>query len=237
MTQQLKNLGLTVLAVLTVSPVLAQATDEVVIELGDQTVTQSEFDERFNLTLRSLAQRQGVPLNEQTRALFDQLRPNYLEQLATEQALLQEADARGLSVSAEEIDAQLDQLRENYDTDEAYTRFLNEVGFDDEATFSDFIRENLLVQKVVTQLGSNTQVTDEEVQTFYDQNQEQIGAPLGEVRDQIRQQLRGDALNARIAEVRAGADVRVFPENLGLVSGMSGGAGMSGGSGMSGGAQ
>lgn len=233
--KQLKTVGITLLTALAVSPALAQdqTADEVVIQLGDQTVTQNEFDERFNLALRGLAQQQGVPLNYQTRALFDQLRPNYLEQLATEQALLQEAEASGLSVADAEVDAQIQQLRQNYSSDEAYNQFLNEVGFEDEAAFRDFLRENLLVQKVTAQLGQDIAVTDEEVQTFYDQNQAQINAPLEQVRAQIRQQLQSEKLNARIAEVRAGADVQVFPENLGLVSGGTG----SGGAGMSGGAQ
>lgn len=86
----------------------------------------------------------------------------------------------------------------------------------------------------VEQLGSDIQVTDEEIQTFYDENQAQIGAPLEQVRDQIRQQLIREELNTRIAGVREASAVQVFPENLGLVSGTSGG--MSGG-GMSGGGQ
>jgi len=238
MKHAMRTVGLTLLTALAVSPTLAQdrAADEVVVELGDQTVTQSEFDERFNLALRSLAQRQGVPLNDQTRALFDQLKPNYLEQVATEQALLQEAESRGITVSAQEVDAQIQQIRQNYETEAAYNQFLTETGFEDEASFRDFIRENLLVQRTVEQLGSDIQVTGEQIQTFYDENQAQIGAPLEQVRDQIRQQLIREELNTRIAGVREASDVQVFPENLGLVSGMSGGAGMSGG-GMSGGDQ
>jgi FKBP-type peptidyl-prolyl cis-trans isomerase (trigger factor) len=234
MTQVIKAVSLTLITALVVSPALAQdqAADEVVVELGARTVTQGEFDERFNLALRSLAQRQGVPLNDQTRALFDQLKPNYLEQVATEQALLQEAESRGISVSDEEVDTQIQQIRQNYETEAAYNQFLTETGFEDEATFSDFIRENLLVQRVVEQLGQDIEVTNEQVQTFYNENQAQINAPLEQARDQIRQQLQREELNARIADVREASDVQVFPENLGIVSGMSGsmsGGGMSGG--------
>lgn len=231
MKHAIKAVGLTLITALVASPALAQdgAADEVVIELGDQTVTQSEFDGRFNLALSSLAQRQGVPLNAQTRALFDQLKPNYLEQVATEQALLQEAEAMGITVSDEEVDTQVQQIRQNYETEAAYTQFLTETGFEDEAAFSDFIRENLLVQRTVAQLGGDIEVTPEEIQTFYEQNQAQIDAPLAQVRDQLRQQVQRDELNARIAEVREAANVQVFPENLGGAGGgMSGGG--SGGS-------
>ena len=107
---------------------------------------------------------------------------------------------------------------------------MTETGFEDEAAFRDFIRENLLVQRTVAQLGQDIEVTPEEIQAFYSENQAQIDAPLAQVRDRIRQQVKREELNAHIAEVREASDVRVFPENLGVVGG-----GMSGG--MSGGGQ
>jgi FKBP-type peptidyl-prolyl cis-trans isomerase (trigger factor) len=135
----------------------------------------------------------------------------------------------GITVSDEEVDTQIQQLRQNYETEAAYNQFLTENGFENEAAFSDFIRENLLVQRTVEQLGQGIEVTDEEIQAFYDENQAQINVTLEQARDQIRQQLQREELNARIAKVREASDVRVFPENLGLVSSMSGGTGMSGG--------
>jgi len=190
MNHTVKAIGFALVTALTASPALAQqaadpAADEVVIELGSETVTQSEFDNRFNLALRSLAARQGVPLNEQTRALFDQLKPNYLEQIATEQALLQEAEAMGITVPDEEVDTQIQQIRQNYETEAAYRQFLTETGFEDEAAFRDFIRENLLVQRTVERLGSDIQMTDEQIQTFYDENRAQIGAPLEQARNSL----------------------------------------------------
>jgi peptidyl-prolyl cis-trans isomerase C len=158
MNHTARAIGFILVTTFAILPALAQqaadpAADEVVIELGSETVTQSEFDERFNLALRSLAARQGVPLNEQTHALFDQLKPNYLEQVATERALLQEAEAMSITVPDEEVDAQIQQIRQNYETEEAYGQFLSETGFEDETDFRDFIRENLLVQRTVEQLG------------------------------------------------------------------------------------
>lgn len=204
--------------------------DTAVIQLGGETVTEAEFDDRFALAARSIAARQGVPYNDQTRALFDSLRPTYLEQLATERVLLQEAETRGVTVSDEEVSAQIEQIRGNYETEDAYTQFLSEVGFEDEADFRTFIRENLRVQRVVEALSQAVQVTDEEIGSFYDENQAQINAPLEQVRDAIRQQLVQERVNQQIADLREASDVQVFPENLSQVEvgGMTGGT-MTGG--------
>jgi len=205
------------------------SADDAVIQLGDETVTEAEFNDRFALAARSIAARQGIPYNEQTRALFESLRPRYLEQLATERVLLAEAEARGVTIPDEEVDAQLEQIRGGYETEEAFTKFLNEVGFENEADFRDFIRENLLVQRVVEELSQGVEVTDEEVRSFYDENQAQINAPFERVRDRIQQQLVGERLNEQIAELREASDVQVFPENLTQAATGQAGQGTTGG--------
>ena len=183
-----------------------------VIEVGETSITLEEFNERFGLAARSLANRQGLPYNEETRALFDELRPAYLEQLATEQVLLQEAETRGISVTDEELDARLEEIRANYESDEAFNQFLSETGFEDEAEFREFVREQETIQRTIEQLGQEVEVSDEDIQSYYDENQEQIGQPLDQVRDQVRAQVERERLNERFAELREAAGVNVYPE-------------------------
>ena len=84
----------------------------VVLKLGDQTFTAAQFEPRFNIALRTLAAQQGAPLDAATLAQFGTLRPNFLDQFATQQVLLQDAEKRGLSVPEAEVDAQLAQAKE-----------------------------------------------------------------------------------------------------------------------------
>lgn len=187
-----------------------------VLEVGNRTITEREFNQRFNLAMRALAAQQGIPLNEQTRALFDQLRPEYLEQLATEQVLLQEAQRRGVGLTDQEVNTLLEQVRADFGNEEAFNRFLSDVGFNNEAAFGDYLREQETLQRVVQELGRDVQVTDERIQTFYDENQQRIGQPLENVRDQIRTVLQRQQVGERIDELREGADVQTYPENLGM---------------------
>ena len=151
-----------------------QAGDSIVLEYGDQTVTLSEFDQRFDIAIRSLAAQQGIPLTDQTRAMFDEFRADYLEQRALELVLLDEAQARGIEVTDEDLDAQLEQIRAGFESQEEFETLLREAGFTGEAHLRDVIRETETVQRTVEAIQADIEVTDEEVERWYAENQEQL---------------------------------------------------------------
>ncbi len=147
----------------------------VVLKLGDTEVTAAEFEPRFEIALRSLAAQQGTPLDEATMAQFGALRPNFLDQFATQQVLLQEAQARDISVPEAEVDAQVAQAKES--AGENFEQALAQAGYGDEAALREYIGESLVLQRVAESIQSETQVTDEAVRGFYDENPEQFAQP------------------------------------------------------------
>lgn len=147
----------------------------VVLKLGDQTFTAAQFEPRFNIALRTLAAQQGAPLDAATLAQFGTLRPNFLDQFATQQVLLQDAEKRGLSVPEAEVDAQLAQAKEGAGAN--FQQALTQAGYENEAALRDFIQESLTLQREVEALQSTIQVTPQAVRGFYDQNQEQFRQP------------------------------------------------------------
>ena len=172
--------------------------DAVVIQLGDQTITQEEFEERFSVALRNIAAQQGLPLNEQVLAQLGSLRPQFLDQLATEQVLLQQAEERGIQVSDEEVEQQIAQVRQGLAgqapqtggatggaggeetggaSDEAFQQALSEAGFESEDQLRTLIRDNLRIQQIVEALRGEVDVSDEAIQTYYQENQAQFETP------------------------------------------------------------
>lgn len=147
----------------------------VVLKLGNTEVTAAEFEPRFEIALRSLAAQQGAPLDEATLAQFGALRPNFLDQFATQQVLLREAQARDVSVPQAEVDAQVTQAKER--AGETFAQALSQAGYGDEAGLRDYIRESLVLQRVVESLQGEVKVTDAAVQRFYDENPEQFVQP------------------------------------------------------------
>ena len=190
------------------------ALDPVVIQSGDTTETLSTFNRRFDVALRNVAAQQGVPLDDATRAQFESFRPVYLDQRATEIALLAEAEARGLTLSDEDVDARVAEARANFESDEAFGAALEEAGFADEAGLREVIRETETVQQVVDALREEVEVSDEEVETYYNENQAQFEAPeqvcarhiLVETEEEaqsILQELEGGTDFAEIAQERS----------------------------------
>lgn len=147
----------------------------VVLRLDDTTVTAAEFEPLFNIALRSLAAQQGAPLDEATLAQFSGLRPSFLDQFATQRVLLQEAEARELTVSDAEVDEQIAQARES--AGDNFDQLLSEAGYADEAALRSYIRDSLLLQRAVEAIQGDITVTDAEVRAFYDENQAQFSQP------------------------------------------------------------
>ena len=173
--------------------------DAPVIQLGDETITQEEFEERFSVALRNIAAQQGLPLNEQVLAQLGNLRPQFLDQLATEQVLLQQAEERNIQVSDDEVEQQIAQVRQGLAaqtpqagtggatggasgetggaSDEAFQQALSDAGFQSEDQLRGLIRDNLRIQQVVDAVREEVDVGDEAVQSFYQENQAQFESP------------------------------------------------------------
>lgn len=196
--------------------------NEPVIEVGagdGDPITQQEFQQAFDRAMRTLAAQQGIPYNEQTQALFDRFRADFLNQYATQQALIQEAEERGITVTDEQVTQQVDRARQAFGGDDQFQQGLQELGYENVEAYRQAAREGLLAQGVVDELSTNVQVTDEQIQTFYDENQEQFGdQTLEQVRPQIETQLTNQQLSQQFEELRSQYGIQTYPERLQSIS-------------------
>ena len=190
--------------------------NQTVIQLGEgETITVGEFDEEFERAMRSFAARQGVPYTEQTRALFDRFRADFLNQLATQEALLREAEARGITVTDDEVQEQLDLAREAAGGEEAFTSALQDLGYDSPDAYGEAVREGLIAQRVVDEFRSEIDLADEDVQQFYDENADRFGdQPLEEIRTQVEAEAVNDRLNQQFEELRSQYGIEIFPDRV-----------------------
>lgn len=174
-------LALTSLVMMLALPV-GQAQDDsadnpVIIQLMRTQIRLDEFNERFEIAARNIAAQQGLPFNEQVVAQLQALRPQYLEQLATELVLLDEAEARGIEPDTEFVEARLTELRESLGSDGEFQAALALAGFEDEQQLRTILSEATILDQVISELQSSVEVSEEEAQAFYETNQEQFGTP------------------------------------------------------------
>ncbi|WP_169081755.1 peptidylprolyl isomerase [Paenibacillus sp. PL91] len=89
-----------------------------------------------------------------------------LEKLIVDELIKQEADKQKVAITEDEIDQELDILKREYDSPEEYRNKLAEDGFTDRSMRSQ-IRTQLLLREL---LAAKTDVTDEDVRSYYEQN-------------------------------------------------------------------
>jgi len=171
--------GRLLLALFTLTFVVATHAqdDPVVILLGDEVETLSDFDSRFEITIRSLLANQGVPLTAEIRTRLEAFKPQFLDQRVTEIVLLNEAKKRGIVVPDEVVEARLQRVRSSVQPGQSYEVLLQSAGFRDEAQLSQLIRESELVQRAVTSLQDDIEVTEDQVTIAYQINRDQYTTP------------------------------------------------------------
>ena len=199
-------------------PFLGGTTDnsKVVATVNGEKVTRTELDARI-LQNKTSYESQGADLDDP--ATYSEIEKQALDFMVNEKLILQDAEARNISVTSEEVDAQFQATAGNFETEQAFEDALKENGLTREV-----LRENLTTQLTVQKYFDeviNSElvgVTEEEVTNFYSEYQAQNPeAPeLEELRLQIEELLREQKTQAEVekilTELKDGADIQIMLE-------------------------
>jgi peptidyl-prolyl cis-trans isomerase C len=198
------------------------AEDPVVLRAGDYEETRVQLEERFEIAIRGLAASQGLELTEEIRAQLEGFKPSYLEQRATEVALIQEAERRGITVSDEEVNALVEEVRETLAEGEEFGDVLAQAGFRNEEQLRDLVRETESIQRVVDEVESEIEVTDAEVEEFFQANPELFEQPEEVCARHILVESVEEA-EQTLADLEAGADFATLADERSIDPGGQGG--------------
>jgi parvulin-like peptidyl-prolyl isomerase len=196
--------------------------DPVVLRAGEYEETRTELEERFEIAIRGLAASQGLQLTDEIRAQLEAFKPSYLEQRATEVALLQEADRRGITISDEEVDAMVEEVRGTLAEGEEFGDVLAQAGFRDEEQLRALVRETEAIQRVVDVVETEIEVTDAEVEEFYQANPELFEQPEEVCARHILMESVEEA-EQTLADLEAGGDFGALADERSIDTGTQGG--------------
>jgi len=214
---------------------LSAFTQEPVAIVNGEEISRQELERAAGLNSILFTLYQKFPRFAQTllttpegKALIQRYQRDVLEQLIMRKLELQEAEARGLEPTPEQVEARVQQvlariLQQNQLTEEELAEVLARQG----RTLEDFkadlavqVREQLMIELLRDQVTADATVTEEEIQAYYhehqDRFQDETGAvrPLEEVHDEIAtlilEMKRAEIWNAWLEELRAGADVQIL---------------------------
>lgn len=140
--------------------------DPILVKAGDTSITQYQlYDEMKNLYGKQM-----------------------VNELVAQSLIKQEAKLQNISVTKEDLDKEINAMKQQIGSDQAFHDYLNSMGMNEQK-----LREKMEVLLTRDKLLDKAfPVTDEQIQQYYDANKSQMGSPapeLDKVRDQIKSAL------------------------------------------------
>jgi peptidyl-prolyl cis-trans isomerase C len=189
----------------------ADVPADAIAVVGGREIPKTDYDRllaRAEQTYK--ARKQDFP--KAGTAEFAQLRNAIVKSLVEQTEFEIAADELGIVVTDEEVDKRLDQLKQQYfqGDEQRYRDELEKQGITEEQVRDD-VRTRILSEKTFEGVTKNVQVTDADLQTYYEQNKAQFETPATrEVRhilvksearaNEIYQQLKNGADFATLAK-------------------------------------
>lgn len=139
---------------------------EPLIRVGDRILTVLDFNKTFEIA------KTAYPHNfKDDPEDFRNARLRLLNQLVVEMIILERADELGLSISGEEIDKAVSEIKSDYPEDTFETALLeNAVSYE---SWEARLKNRLLMQKVVDhELKDQIAITPEDIALYYEKNYE-----------------------------------------------------------------
>ncbi|HEV2796420.1 MAG TPA: SurA N-terminal domain-containing protein [Nocardioides sp.] len=189
---------------------------DVVAEVNGEEVTKEEFVPLYQAAFQQAAaqaQTTGQAPDE------EQIKQQTADELVSTELLAQEAESRGLEVSDDDIDAELEDLAQQNQMGSAdeLLAAIEQNGMSEEQA-RDQVATQVLVEQLVEDEGGSTAPTEKELREIYAQAKQQAAGqegqqipPYAQVRDQIAEQARseqvGKVAQALIEDLRKDADI------------------------------
>ena len=149
----------------------------VLAKVGDTKITLGDVDSELKADIDNLKETYGEDYESAIpEALLEQLqsvRTQVLNQLVTEEIMVQKANQLDLMPSDEELETKItertEELKEVYGGEESFQSALDYYGYTDE-TFKEFMKTQVISEIVSEYMVKDVTVSDEEVEEYYNTN-------------------------------------------------------------------
>ncbi len=157
-------------------PVLARGRREAknaVAVVNGERISESQLETLMNGMSQQYDTQRAELSTDQQRQLRDQA----IDELITDEVLYQEAEKKEISVTKEQLKQQMETLKGRYPDEETYKSTIESAGFS-EKSFKEYIRRNLIIQKLLQQeVESKIQIKEADLKQFYEENKAYFEMP------------------------------------------------------------
>ncbi|BCZ44037.1 foldase protein PrsA [Clostridium gelidum] len=150
----------------------------VLATVGNEKITKGDFDKEMSKADPQLKQQLGADYatNDKAKDQLAKIKKQQLDKMVTEKILLQKATELNVKPSDDELNSKADeaisQLKAQYTEEGQLESALKQYGFTTEDEAKDYIKNQSILQAVQQDIIKDVTVTDDEVQTYYDENKD-----------------------------------------------------------------
>ena len=188
----------------------------VLATVGKEKITQGDLDRDLKSITESLKQKYGenYESNADIKDQLKELKKQYLNAIVNEKLILTKSSELNLKPSDEELNKQVDEAvnyyKTAYQTEEQYNTFLEQNGFTEDE-FKEYQKNQAIVRYVYQDMVKDVEVTDDDIQKYYDENKDTQFSTPGEIdfdkslqeANEIKNQLNGGADFAQVAKEKS----------------------------------
>lgn len=109
-------------------------------------------------------------------AVYKRMKRQALEQLINRELFWQEAQRRSIRIDDDTLKRELERLRSMYKTPEEFNRKIRTMGFAEDS-YAFYIRQELSIDRLMSEGLETEPVTDEDIEKFYSGNSEKFELP------------------------------------------------------------
>ncbi|MCS7069817.1 MAG: peptidylprolyl isomerase [Meiothermus sp.] len=167
-----------VLLLLMLFPLALAQTDPVVARVGKSSITKSQFDLQFRLFLRDVLQQRGQAYSPEAEEAFAQFRPQYLERMARDQAIILAAEATGFAARGAAVDEAIQEVKSQFETEEQLQQALEEAGIPSLEAYRKLVYEALTYNAYLENLIKRLQTSEAALRILYLVSKSEYAVPV-----------------------------------------------------------
>ncbi|MGY0693602.1 SurA N-terminal domain-containing protein [Virgibacillus sp. FSP13] len=179
--------------------------DDVVAQINGTDVKGDQYNDIYAQT-KTLMNQFGEDVSDQ-----DKLKEQAMNVLVQQELLKQDAKKQGITVSDKEIESELDKMKSA--GKDKFSQVLEQYNLTEES-YKEQLAFELTLREYIDQEITGTEVTEEEIKSYYDKLKEQSEdvPKLKKVKDQIKSQLttqkENEKVQAKVNELKEDAEIK-----------------------------
>lgn len=188
--------------------------------VNGEPITRDELDSQMD-EMKEFYEMQGIDLDsEEGEEMRAEMEEQLLEDLISQQLVLQAAEAGGFAAEDEEVDAEVQTVKDQFETEEEFTEALAEQDLTEE-DFRGQVEEQLVIRAYfeAEMEERETEITEEELEERYQdylegQPEDEEPASFEEMKDQLEQMAEQEQMQKiseeLLEELREDAEIEIL---------------------------